>query len=266
MKRLPIILLALVLLGGRALAQIGETGINPLKLELGARPLALGSAFVGLGDDLNTVLYNPAGQAWVKGISLTVKDFENLTGVMALPTGNNSSLGLAVVSAKIANAPFPGGTASSTGNVVLLSYGTKLNYLPFLSDKEIFNNLGFGVAIKGLLGEVLQKSGTTERSATGWDMDLGVLWHGADWWSAGASLQNLLPPGALGGGKFTWDAGPPDNIPATLKLGASAKVIGDIRAPIFIEGRELTLVGEMDYSRTSTLFRLGGEWGVNQTY
>ena len=266
MKRLLAIFLALTLLGCRVQALLIGTGLDPLRLEIGARPLAMGAAFAGLGDDLNTVLYNPAGQAWVKGLSLTVKDFENMTGVMAFPTGNNSSLGLAVVSAKIAGVPVGSDFVSSTSNVVLLSYGTKLNFLPFLADKEIFNNLGFGVSVKGLLGEVFQSTATPERSATGWDMDLGVLWHGADWWSAGASLQNLLPAGTLGGGRLTWDSGAPEGFPATLKLGASAKVIGDIRAPIFIEGRELTVAGEMDYAKNSSLFRLGGEWGINQTY
>jgi hypothetical protein len=265
MKRLLIILLTL-LIGCRAGAQLAETGINPFKLEVGSRPLALGAAFVGLGDDVDTVLYNPGGQAWVKGISLTIKDFENVTGVMAFPTGNNSSLGLAVVSAKISGVPISAGTASSNSSLVLLSYGTKLNFIPFLADKELFKNLGFGLSLKGLLGETLGRTGQSDRSATGWDMDLGVLWRGTDWWSAGASLQNFLPAGTLGGGRITWDYGGDEGIPASLKLGGSAKVIGDIRSPVFIEGRELNLAGEMDISRASTLVRLGGEWGINKTY
>jgi hypothetical protein len=254
------------LIGCRAGAQLAETGINPFKLEVGSRPLAMGAAFVGLGDDVDTVLYNPGGQAWVKGVSLTVKDLENMTGVMAFPTGNNSSLGLSIITAKVTDVPISTGTAASTSNIVLLSYGTKLNFIPILADKEIFKNLGFGVSLKGLLGETLRRTGQSDRSATGWDMDLGVLWRGTDWWSAGASLQNILPAGTLGGGRITWDFGGNEGIPASLKLGGSAKVIGDLKSPVFIEGRELNLAGELDISRSSTLVRLGGEWGINKTY
>jgi hypothetical protein len=267
MKRLLIIFLIILVSGCRAWALLSEVGIDPFRLEVGSRPLALGAAFVGLGDDLNTVLYNPAGQAWVKGVSLTVKDFDNLTGVMAFPTGNNSSLGLAIVNEKRTQIPVPGGVASSNSSVVLLSYGTKLNYLPFFANQEIFQKLGFGVSLKGLLGETLGRTGQSDRQATGWDMDLGVLWQATDWWRCGAALQNFLPAGSfLGGGKLSWDAGSPEGFPVSLKLGGSAKIIGGLKSPIFIEGRELVLTGELDLSRASSLLRLGGEWGINQTY
>lgn len=249
-----------------ARAQLAEVGLDPLNLAIGARPLALGAAFVGAADDVNTVLYNPGGQAWVKGVSLTLKDLENVTGVMAFPTGNNSSLGLAIISSKISDISFGSGTAASDSRVVLLSYGTKLNFLPVLSEQEIFQKLGFGLSVKALLSETLRRTGSPDRSATGWDMDFGVLWKGADWWSAGASLQNLLPAGALGGGRFVFDVGAPEGIPRSLKLGGSAKIIGDIKSPYFLEGRELSVNGEADFSRRAGLLRLGAEWGLNKIY
>jgi hypothetical protein len=267
MKRLLIILLIL-LTGCRAWGLAAEIGVDPFRLEAGSRPLAMGAAFVGLGDDLNTVLYNPGGLAWVKGISMTMSDFDNLTGVMAFPTGNNSSLGLAIVTAKSAQIPVPaGGVAAANSSVVLMSYGTKLSFIPLFADQDVFQKLGFGISLKGLLGETLGRTGQSDRAATGWDMDMGVLWRTTDWWQCGASLQNFLPAGSpLGGGTMSWDAGSPEGFPASLKLGGSAKIIGDLKSPIFLEGRELLLAGELDLSRASSLLRIGGEWGIDKTY
>jgi hypothetical protein len=46
---------------------IGKVGGSELKIGLGPRPVAMGEAFVGLADDLNTTAWNPAGLAQMKG-------------------------------------------------------------------------------------------------------------------------------------------------------------------------------------------------------
>ena len=51
-------------IGTQALAAgVGTTGANYLKIDSGARSAALGSAYVGLADDLNALYWNPAGIA-----------------------------------------------------------------------------------------------------------------------------------------------------------------------------------------------------------
>jgi hypothetical protein len=60
---------------------------------------------------------------------------------------------------------------------------------------------------------------------------------------------------------LTWDVGGEENFPAVAKLAGSARVIGDIGSPIFMEGRELLLGSELNVFRDETfLFRLGAEW------
>lgn len=266
MKRIVTVLL-FIFLCYPAVGQLSEIGINPMRLEVGARPLGMGAAFAGLADDVNAAIYNPAGLAWVKGISLTIKDFENLTAVQAYPTGNNSSFGIGVVNYRVSDVPIGGGTASSNSNVVFVSYGTKLSFLPVFYKQEALQRLGFGLSIKGLVGETLRRTGQRDLSATGWDMDFGVLWKGGEWWSAGLSAQNFLPAKALGGGEIKWNLASAEGIPALGKLAASARIIGDIGSPIFMEGRELTVGGELDFSGSyPTLLRIGGEWGINKTY
>lgn len=266
MKRLTLLLALFLCCCGPAAAELAELGLNPLRLEVAARPLGMGAAFTGLADDVNSALYNPGGLAWVKGIALTIKDFDNLVALQAYPTGFGSSLGLAVVSQKLNDIPSGSGVASSNSNVVLLSYGTKLNFIPALYKNPAWQKVGVGLAIKGLLGETLRRTGVRDRSATGWDLDLGVLYKATEWWSVGFAAQNFLPAKALGGGVLYWDQGGEEGVPASFKLGGSARVIGDLNTPVFLEGRELTVAGELNYASGKPMVRLGGEWGLNKTW
>ncbi|MBU1026604.1 MAG: S-layer homology domain-containing protein [Candidatus Margulisbacteria bacterium] len=257
---------AIIIFIAPAWAQLAELGINPLDIDLGARPLGMGGAFTGLADDMNALIYNPGGLAWAKGISATVKDIENIGVTQAYPTGYGSSLGLGVIARKISTA-IPSGIANSSGNVIYLSFGTKLNFIPALFERPFFNRLGVGINFKGLSGQTLRKAGVPDRSASGWDADFGLLWKAADWWSAGLVVQNFLPAGALGGGKIKWDVGGEEGVPAIGKLAGSARVIGDIDAPIFMEGREVVVAGELDFFQTQpTLLRIGGEYKFNERY
>ncbi|MEE8637848.1 MAG: S-layer homology domain-containing protein [Candidatus Margulisiibacteriota bacterium] len=262
-----IFILSFVILALPTHAQLGGLGINPFDIEIGSRPLGMGGAFAGLADDMNAAFYNPGGLAWAKGISLSLKDFGNISAVQAYPTGFGSSLGLAVITSKISNIPIPAGSANSNSNIISLSYGTKLTFLPGLYKRPFFQRLGLGLNIKGLMGQTLRRTDEPDRSATGWDMDVGVLWKGEEWWSAGVSLQNILPAKTLGGGIIKWDVGEEEGIPAVGKLSASARLIGDIGSPIFMEGRELLLGGELDFSRNRPmLLRLGAEWNFAKRY
>jgi len=65
--RLIAALLALALAPGfaRGAGGAGTTGAASLKVAAGARPAALGGAFVGLADDANALFWNPAGLAAV---------------------------------------------------------------------------------------------------------------------------------------------------------------------------------------------------------
>jgi hypothetical protein len=48
---------------------IGKVGGSELKIGLGARPVAMGEAFVALADDLNATAWNPAGLSQIAGIN-----------------------------------------------------------------------------------------------------------------------------------------------------------------------------------------------------
>ncbi|MEA3493589.1 MAG: S-layer homology domain-containing protein [Candidatus Margulisiibacteriota bacterium] len=260
MKKFLILLIGLSVIVSPSFAELKELGINPLRLELGSRPLGMGGAFTAISD-VNSVLYNPGGLAWAKGVSLTYQDPQNLSFLQAYPNGEGSSAGLAILKKTYSGIPFQIGEANSGSTIVLLSYGTKLNAIPRLYKNPFFKRFGIGITLKGLVGQTLRRTGYFDRSATGWDIDLGVIWKGGEWWSAGAALHNILPINTLGGGAVIWDVGGEEGIPASFRFGSSAKIIGDLDAPIFMEDRELILSGEIDFSRIRTSqLKLGGEW------
>lgn len=49
----------------------GTTGFNFLKIGIGARPIAMGGAFVGISDDINSLYWNPAGIAQLMSKEIT---------------------------------------------------------------------------------------------------------------------------------------------------------------------------------------------------
>jgi S-layer homology domain len=264
MKRYFLFILITFFAINSASAELAELGINPLRLELSSRALGMGGAFAAI-DDVNSVLYNPGGLAWAKGVSLTLQDQQNIAALQAYPNGENSALGLAIMKKVYSNIPISTGVANSESTIVVFSYGTKLAFIPRLYENPLFKRIGVGFSLKGLAGETLRQTGSFDRSAYGWDLDVGALWKGGAWWSVGASLQNILPAKTLGGGIIVWDVGGEEGIPASFNFAGSAKIISDLDAPIFMEGRELLVGGELDIRRSGTaLFRMGGEYSFNR--
>ncbi len=67
MRRL-IFLLTIILLSGVSLSfgQVGGTGANFLRIPVGPRPIGLGSAFTGVGDNVYALYWNPAGMGFIR--------------------------------------------------------------------------------------------------------------------------------------------------------------------------------------------------------
>jgi len=59
----------------------GTTGATFLKIEAGARPVAMGGAFVAVADDANTTYWNPAGLATLTGREITAMHNEWLEDI-----------------------------------------------------------------------------------------------------------------------------------------------------------------------------------------
>lgn len=73
--------------------KVAQTKMQFLKLGIGARAAGMGDAFIAVSGDPNSIFYNPAGCAYVDGISLALNqnnwivDIDHKSGVLTFNTG-----------------------------------------------------------------------------------------------------------------------------------------------------------------------------------
>lgn len=150
-----ILFILLVLTIGAQVA-LAQAAPDPIRIAVGARPLGMGKAFVGLADDLGSVYLNPAGIAnpirWqvtsMSGKLLEEYNYLSMSGLYPTQYGN---LGIAYIGSSITGA-LPTTIESGSdpadpiytvdlsqdpmsyyNNLLLLSYGTKLDRVLDLS-------------------------------------------------------------------------------------------------------------------------------------
>ena len=212
MKKLFLILLFL-LLSGHCFAIITNIGINPLDQSSGAKPLALGGAFVGASDDLNSLFYNPAGIANATGLIITGSDFEqfyiknySLGLVFATDYGH---FGIGTVSKRYDDIGINDSQAVSyDDDMALVSYGIGTE------------KLSFGLTLKTSLMQRLAEPGfskTVNNAAT--DFDAGILWKPINYASFGVVMRNLS------GSAFKFDASH-EASPTSIRTGLQLDLIG----------------------------------------
>jgi len=149
------------------------------ELGMGARPLAMGDAFVGLADDGNALFYNSAGLAWIQDLSI-LSSYE-----LRLGTASYGHLSAAFSHFGFGIHYFDFGDVPETdefGNI--LSYFSYRNYaliaaagmkaadLPFLAQIPLAENIGFGIGAKFLKVSTLDPG-----NGTGFAIDLPFLFR-----------------------------------------------------------------------------------------
>jgi len=93
---LLLLLAFLPVLSQAANKNVGTSGAQFLKLGAGPRPTAMGDAFVGLADDINSVNYNPAGLSYISRpeiMAMHTQLFQDLNyefGAFAYPTNRGA--------------------------------------------------------------------------------------------------------------------------------------------------------------------------------
>ena len=93
MKRLILVSLVLVLMGGIAVAEEVTSAPDPAGTAYGARPLGMGGAFVSLADDTNAVFMNPAGLSSLGDWSITSMSTQLLQKVDYIMAGGTYRVG-----------------------------------------------------------------------------------------------------------------------------------------------------------------------------
>ena len=244
------VILLVVFLGASSLASLADYGVDVFDISTGARPSGMGGAFTAIGDDSSAIFYNPASQIGLGGIALSFRDSKNISIAQVYPM-DIGTIGIGLISRSIRDLSTPSGLLSNSGNFGIISYALK------------WGGYSLGVNLKLLLNEELQV-GSSAKSGSGWDIDLGILTAPKSWLKAGVTLQNILPYQTLGGGSILWSTGASEGIPLLLRAGTGMKIYGENALLNNPFRGELLLAADIETSlRDSSkplLGHLGAEW------
>lgn len=192
----------------------GLTGGDILKSRLGARPVAMGEAYTALGDDIASVLYNPAGLASLKGPSVSFSHFNAFAQVTyenfsyAHPLGfGTMGLNFVLRNQPDINNPLATDNPVSAYDLVLgLSYAQRPAY--FIDDlPESVRNSTLGLSVKWVRSHLGRYDADSMAFDFGGRVDLG------DKLFLGVSALNFGPPL-----RFIQASDP---LPASINLGVS---------------------------------------------
>jgi len=213
--------LALVILsaGGVPLFAIGDKSAAYLKMDMGARAVSLGGAYVAANPDVNTPWYNPAGPVlmtegqmgvmynrWISETSLSY------AGYVQPSESGKSAFGAGVMYynmgsiEKITNTGYStGGSYSAYSAVGLLTYARRF---------------GSKLALGGNFKYVTEHIDSVSASAMA--VDLGMMYPMSDAWTLGLAIQNI------GQGMAFGEGGQAAPLPMVIRAGARVRISGSL--------------------------------------
>ena len=229
---------------------VGTTSAAFLKLGSGARPAAMGEAYVGVADDASGIAYNPAGMAqslvgelqathteWFQGLR-----YENLNAVLSLGDGgmlggtlNFLSVPQLTRTEQVANTTDPALNFREIGSFTPFDMQFGVAYA-----RPVYHNIMVGTNFKLLTQNI------DDRSTFGIGLDLGAMYRTPiEGLTAGFAADNLGTPIKLKKEAF--------DLPLLLRLGAGYRSFED----------KLLLSVETDMPADNALvFALGAEYAV----
>lgn len=175
-----IVKLSLLILASPCLASSYANVASVLDLAIGARPLALGGAFVGLASDSNALFFNPAGLAALTSISFLssaeIRPEDNLAGQVAVTFPH---LGLGLHFFDFGNVPQIDEQGNIIGSFSYRTYAVVAGAGISMADLGLHNvpllrDLKFGIKAKFYTVRTLEPG-----SGSGWAFDLSLFYGGA---------------------------------------------------------------------------------------
>lgn len=243
-KTLSVIILSLILLlGWTAFSFCMKMAPDISGVGIGARPMGLGGAFVGVADDASAIFKNPAGIAFINRLSLVSMSTQLLTSIDYRVIGATYPTEYGIFGVGFVGASMPAGnyTYMSGGvtveegpilyenNLYILSWGVDISKGvgdAFFYDEDAVKYMGFGANLK-VLSEGFTGSMRNAPSASGFQLDLGLLYRSVDRVSVGAVLTNVWRENN-GGAALSWTTGEQEKLPRLLKIGCSYYPISNL--------------------------------------
>lgn len=219
---------------------VGTSGAPFLRIGAGARPTAMGEAFVGLADDVNAAYYNPAGLAYLNGAEITamhVQWFQDINyefGAFAYPT-EAGAFAVTAATLKVEDQQRRGLDESLLGTFETLDSAYALSYARMMHPR---------LSAGGTVRFIDQEIGGT--SASTWSGDAGVLYRLSGWpVSLGLAARHF--------GQEVEFNDESDPLPFVVDFGAGLNLYDGA----FKVGANVKMPRDNDLQ-----FGLGGEWNV----
>lgn len=216
----------------------GTSAAPFLKMGGSARPTAMGNAFVGMADDVNATLLNPAGLAFLERPEITAmqaqvfQDIDYQYGAFAYPS-SVGAIGISAQTLKVNDLDRRGTDESLLGNFDSLDSAYGLSYARVVTPR-----LSLGGTIRFIDQEIDTYSAST------WGGDIGALYKFERWpVNFGFAIRNF-------GQKVTFQE-ESDPLPLTIVYGFGGRFLND-RLNVGLEAR---------HPRDNDMqFGLGAEW------
>ncbi len=226
----------------------------------GARPMGMGGAYVGLADDHNAPIWNPAGMLRVQGHGVNFMWAKQLGFI---PYNYLSYSGELAPDHRIGGALIFSGDDLLTENTFLTSYATTLKRInPRLAKVYVGINVKIRWASFGN-----NSGGDPDRvtgDAFGYGIDLGTMWIISEKAAAGLLLRDFL-------NDITWNSSTSgkysEAVPGEMVMGLSLKpapkavIAADLRKALHQDVEDRLMIG-VEY-RVLELLTLRAGWGRN---
>jgi hypothetical protein len=183
-----------------------------LKFSIGARPLSMGSTYVAVEPDINSIYFNPAGISLInlgqiQTMYSNLSEFDTKANYLCYvqPVSYIGTLGLGLVQIKTENIPQT--IDDGTGRPLILNYFDIKKTAFLLSYGKLINNkTSIGLNIKYLKQDI--------DNSEGFGVDLGILYK-LNKTNLGLNIQNATKTKLK------------DKIPLNLKLGIASYFLED---------------------------------------
>ncbi len=153
----------------------GNTAAQFLKIPISARPAAM-TAFGAVSDDVNALLYNPAGLSQLSQNEFSLSYVKYFTDTnmaflgLAVPLAHIGTFGLGVTYLSVLNIDARDAQENQAGSFGSTDWAVTLSY----AKENLWGNLNAGASLK-VVGETIDAT-----SANGLAGDVGVLWIGKE--------------------------------------------------------------------------------------
>jgi len=188
--------------------------LDPTRLGMGARMIALGRTAAADPGNINSLFVNPANAAYLTEFGATSMfaslaediNYTMLGAAKPLPQGTLGVAYLGASSPGFLQTTYEAGRVIGTGN----AFDYSSSVINFAWGKELREKLALGVALK-LFNKGF--SGVAGGTGSGYDLDLGLLWRPRPQLAAGLAVKNILPD------NINWGTNTKEDLPSAFKAG-----------------------------------------------